>query len=297
MREIIIPETFTAQVETIVAAGGTITEKFRTIAARWDQYTSNDHTIQDELNAAILDPASTPERLAHLRILAEAATAANPVHVATVRNAAAAEVLAALRAEYRTVAAANYDTLRDAFNTKAAELVKALETTDAEASAEQIVKATAKERAAWSDGPALAVELDAMVSTLHDAAILAGKAEPTGRHTACLIGLTVDTTGMHRRRVWEAWENTTGRAGRWRELWKLGATIAAPELDQAKAYREPKPMETRAERTTLGVRQYAHDPEDDAHKAERDQLQRTALGAGIQLLDYADPDASAVHIN
>ena len=55
-------------------------------------------------------------------------------------------------------------------------------------------------------------------------------------------------------------------------------------------------METRAEHTGIGIRQFKHDPEDDAHKTERDQLQRTALEAGIPLLDYADPD-TAVHIN
>jgi hypothetical protein len=297
MREIITPSTFTAQVESIVTAGGTITEKFRTIAARWDDYSSNDHTMQDELNAAILDPGTTSERLAHLRILAEAEAASSPVTAATVRNTAAAEVVAALRVEYRTVAAANYDTIREAFNAKAGELVKALETTDSEASAENIVKATAKERAAWSDGPALAIELSALLGTLHTAATLAGLRAYTGKLDSILIGLTVNAEGLHRRRVWEAWDNTTSRAGRWRELWNLGATIEAPELDDAKPYREPAPMETRAQHIGTGVRQYVHDPEDDAHQVERHQLQKTALQAGIQQVDYSDTEANAVHVN
>ncbi len=269
MRDIITPTGYAAEVQTIVDAGGTITEKFRQTVNRWEAFTDNDYTVAEALHAAILDPDTTPERLAHLRIMAEAEAASSPVHAATVRNDAAAEVLAALRMEYRSVAAANYETVRARFNDKAAELVKALDTTDAEAPAEQIVKATAKERTAWSAGPALAVELDALVHTLHTAATLAGLRPSTAHLDCTLIGLTVNADGLHRRRVWEAWENTTGRAGKWRELWKLGATIEAPELEDAKPYREPAPMQTRAEHTGTGVRQYAHDPEDDALTGNR----------------------------
>ncbi|MGP5598788.1 hypothetical protein ACTXOJ_07245, partial [Glutamicibacter arilaitensis] len=96
--------------------------------------------------------------------------------------------------------------------------------------------------------------------------------------------------------VWEAWNNTSGRALQWRELWKLGATIEAPALNDIKPYREPKPMETRAERADYGVRQFEYDPEDEAYEAERDQLQRTAIAAGINQIDYTDNE-TGVHIN
>lgn len=269
MREITSPNTFANEVQNIVDAGGTITEKFRQTIARWEAFTNDDYSVAEALHDAILDPQTTPERLAHLRIMAEAEAGSTPVHAATVRNEAAAEVLAVLRVEYRTVAAANYDTIRGVFNDKANLLVNTLGITDAEAPAEQIVKATAKERAAWSDGPALAIELDALVGTLHTAATLAGLRPSTGRPDTTLIGLTVNAEGLHRRRVWEAWNNTTGRAGRWRALWNLGATIEAPELDDAKPYREPRAMETRAEHTGTGIRQFQHDPEDDEHQGNR----------------------------
>lgn len=233
MREIIYPAVYATDVQTVVDAGGTITEKFRQIVGRWEAFAENDYSVTEALHAAILDPGTSAERLAELRVLAEAATTATPVAEATVRNGAAAEVLAALRVEYRSVAASNYEAVRSKFNAKADELVKALETIDAEASAEEVVKAPAKTRAAWAEGPALAVELDELVNVLHTAAILAGKTEPTGHHNSCLIGLTVDAQGLHRRRVWEAWAKTTGRGGRWRELWKLGATIEAPALEDA----------------------------------------------------------------
>lgn len=55
-------------------------------------------------------------------------------------------------------------------------------------------------------------------------------------------------------------------------------------------------METRAERADYGVRQFEYDPEDEAYEAERDQLQRTAIAAGINQIDYTDNE-TGVHIN
>lgn len=296
MREIVFPSTYVADVQTIVDAGGTITEKFRQIADRWETFAARDYSVTEDLHAAILDPQASPEKVAHLRILAEAASSVTPVAEATVRNNAAAEVVAALRVEYRSVAEANYEAVRTAFNDKADALVNALETIDAEASAEDIVKAPVKTRTAWSDGPALAVELDALVSVLHTAAILAGKTEPTGHHNSCLIGLTVNAQGLHRRRVWEAWAKTTGRGGRWRELWKLGATIEAPALEDAGPYREPAPMEVRTEHTGLGLRQWDHDPEDDARGGPTRRSSNNAKLEGVEMFDHVEPSATAVRI-
>lgn len=296
MREIVFPSTYVADVQTIVDAGGTITEKFRQIADRWETFAARDYSVTEDLHAAILDPQASPEKVAHLRILAEAASSVTPVAEATVRNNAAAEVVAALRVEYRSVAEANYQAVRTAFNDKADALVNALETIDAEASAEDIVKAPAKTRTAWSDGPALAVELDALVPVLHTAAVLAGKVEPTGHHDGCLIGLCVDTQGQHRRRVWEAWQTTQGRAGRWRALWKLGADIQAPALDAVENYREPAPMETRAEHTGLGIVQHPYDPEDAAHDRQLHRLDDAADRAGIGQFDRVEPSQTAVRI-
>ncbi|MCT2088342.1 hypothetical protein M3D92_03375 [Micrococcus terreus] len=296
MREIIYPTVHATDVQTVVDAGGTITEKFRQIVGRWEAFAENDYSVTEALHAAILDPGTSAERLAELRVLAEAATTATPVAEATVRNGAAAEVLAALRVEYRSVAASNYEAVRSKFNAKADELVKALETIDAEASAEEVVKAPAKTRAAWAEGPALAVELDELVNVLHTAAILAGKTEPTGHHNSCLIGLTVNAQGLHRRRVWEAWANTSGRGGRWRELWKLGATIEAPALEDAGPYREPAPMEVRTEHTGLGLRQWDHDPEDDARGGPTRRSSNNAKLEGVEMFDHVEPSATAVRI-
>lgn len=290
------PAAFIEKVATIVENGGATTTKFEALTKRWDTFANLEFSAQDALNKAVFDPKVKPEELARLHALAIAAAGSNHVTEATVRNSVSAEILAALRVEYRTVAEANYEAIRTRFNELAEQLTDALDTVDSEASPELMVKADSATRAAWADAPAHAYQLTALLPTLHTAALLAGTTQPSGHADKLLIGLTTNTDGLHRRRVWEAWNNTTGRALQWRELWKLGATIEAPALNNIKPYREPKPMETRAERADYGVRQFEYDPEDDAHKAERDQLQRTAIEAGINLIDY-DDNETGVHIN
>lgn len=294
MRNIILPHNYINEVESITAQGATITKKFQTLADRWDTFTTAERSVQDELNDAISNPEVSAEELARLQAIAVAGQITNPVDKATVRNEAGAHILALLRREYATVANANYETIRETFNTKAEELTAALELADPEANPEEMVMASPKIRTAWAEAPTLAVELTNLLTALHTAATLTGKPEPTGQHDKCLIGLTIDATGLHRRRVWEAWKNTTGRAGQWRELWKLGATIHAPALEDAKPYAEPKPMEVRAERAGYGIRQFDYDPEDASYDRIKDQLQKEAISVGIHPLDYTDED-STVH--
>ena len=290
------PAAFIDQVATIVENGGTTTTKFEALTKRWNTFANLEDDMQAELNKAVLDPKVKPEELARLHALAIAAAGSNHVTEATVRNSVAGEILAALRVEYRTVAEANYETIRERFNELAEQLTDALDAVDSEASPELMVKADSATRTAWADAPAHAYQLTALLPTLHTAALLAGTTQPSGHADKLLIGLTTNTEGLHRRRVWEAWNNTTGRALQWRELWKLGATIEAPALNDIKPYREPMPMETRAERADYGVRQFEYDPEDEAYEAERDQLQRTAIAAGINQIDYTDNE-TGVHIN
>ena len=45
-----------------------------------------------------------------------------------------------------------------------------------------------------------------------------------------LLTLCVDPRGLHRRRVWECWEQTDGRTGRWGALLSLGVTLRAADI-------------------------------------------------------------------
>lgn len=265
MREIITPSSYADNVNIITAAGGTITSRFEQALDRWAAYSELDNQAQANLNSAILDPNTTTEELATLHALAVVEASPNPVNNATVKNAAGAHILNALRAEYATVAAANYETMRDRFNTAAEKFRDTINTVDPDAKPEQLMSASAKIRTAWADMPMLALELDALLSVLATAATLAGKAATQTQHH---IGLTTNADGLHRRRVWEAWDNNTSRAGRWQALTTLGATIEAPSLDTYTPYREPAPMETRQVRGNHGVRNTEVDPEDDNYETE-----------------------------
>jgi hypothetical protein len=86
---------------------------------------------------------------------------------------------------------------------------------------------------------------------------------------ATLIPLVVDTTGLHRRRLWECFltKDGDGRVGKWGALAALGATIRAlPNLAEHQAYTEPKPLEHRKVQVERGVyRTEVIDPEDESY--------------------------------
>jgi hypothetical protein len=62
--------------------------------------------------------------------------------------------------------------------------------------------------------------------------------------------------------VWEAWETTGTRAGRWASLLAAGATIRACPLEEYEPYRQPKPV---ALNEPTPGRYVEYDPEDAEH--------------------------------
>ena len=78
---------------------------------------------------------------------------------------------------------------------------------------------------AWSTAEQLAHRLTAALPGLKAAASLAGVIDVEKGEV--MIASTVDTTGLHRRRVWEGWRCMAGRTGRWGALLAvLGAGCA-----------------------------------------------------------------------
>lgn len=253
--------SLTAGIATVTNAGGTTTKEYDRIITRWNDYTTQPSTAQQQLTAAILGK-DAPERIAELNALA-LAELANQVDRASVLNAVANEVYPALRNEYAKTAAANYKTLAAKFNTTAQTLTEAMDTVDIETAPEHLMSGTEEQRNAWAHAPALAASLTSQVHNLAEAARLAGLTIQGADGT---LPLTVDPGTLHRRRVWEAWENTTGRAGKWGAVVNLGATIEAPALEEYKHYRRPAPIETRYEQIGRGThRPVEIDPEDDNH--------------------------------
>ena len=119
-------------------------------------------------------------------------------------------------------------------------------------------------RRAWSSAEQLAHRLTAALDGLSAAASLAGVNTSAPEH---LLALCVDTTGCHRRRVWEAWETTTGRTTRWGALLALVATLRAAPLEPRPPAARPRPMRIKQIATGMGVRQIMVDPEDDELEA------------------------------
>ncbi|UOD81981.1 hypothetical protein [Paenarthrobacter ureafaciens] len=247
------------QVATVVNAGGTTTKDYDRILERWTDYTNQQHGARAQLKAAILGDA-TPERIAELNALA-LAELATPVGEATIRNDMAAAVYPELAAESAKVAAANYETLRARFNTTAEEFTTAYNAVNPETDPAQLIKADNKTRTAWATAGVIAMDLTAQMAPLAQAAELAG-ITVTGNDTH--LSLTVDAEGLHRRRVWEAWE-TTGRTNQWAAILDAGATIHAPALEDHKPYRRPAPIELRMVPANLGYRQIEVDPEDEKY--------------------------------
>jgi hypothetical protein len=252
--------TLTSSVNTVIAAGGSTTSEFERILNRWSEYTESDYSAQAQLAKALL--GDTPlERVAELRGLALAENASNQER-AVVHNGLAAALYPVLIAEYAKTAQANYATLAAKFNSTAATFTKAATVIDPETPAEQLVHATEAKRRAWTDAGVASLELSAQIPALIEAARLAGTVMRTIDDA---LSLTTKPGTLHRRRVWEAWNTTTGRTGRWGAMLTLGATIEATPLDEYTRYREPAPMATKYEYNGFGHRPISVDPEDNEH--------------------------------
>ena len=130
---------------------------------------------------------------------------------------------------------------------------------DPDTQADEVINADTKIRTAWTEAQQHAAQLTATLPALRAAASLAGI---TANTDEVLIPLTADVTGLHRRKVWEAWNTTDGRTARWGALIRLGATIQAADLNNLEPYRRPRPMQVRQEHNGIGVRHVEFDPED-----------------------------------
>lgn len=223
-------------------------------------------TCQDRLTRAVLDGDRTADMTA-LRAGALAESLATPQARAQVNNALRAAVGRRLRDLYQPHAAANYEQLADRFDAAAAEFTTAAALIDPETDAAAIVSAAAKVRAAWTDAELAALKLDALMPALAAAAQLCGIS--TTRPEA-LLALVCDPADHHRRQVWEAFNTSGGRGGRWAALTAAGISIRAHRpIATLEPYRTPQPLEERWEQTDRGMHQRRMvDPEDLHHPAQ-----------------------------
>ncbi len=250
----------TQNIDLIVEAGGTVTDEYKRLRGRAAEYFELRSDAITELAEAVVSDQPMHEIIT-LRGLAIADQASTSAHQATVWNQVAAVLNQRMRAEYGKTAEANYNHFRDRFNDAAAAFTAAHNVTPFGTNPAQLVTAPEKARKAWADGQTAAATLNDTMPLLVLAAQLAG-ARIHAPNTP--IGLVADVTGLHRRRVWEAFEEG------WAALLDLGATLRAPDLEDFQDYRAPKPIEYRNVQGEIGIRRIEVDPEDEQHSTTAD---------------------------
>ena len=259
---------FRMTVNAVENAGGTIPDAYSQTLTKWENFRNTGTPNTDRLAAAMADPKATD--LSELRALAIAEHAAI-TQIGAVNVALEPIVFQQLKDAYATVARSNYDTIADKFNTAAKTLTDAVAAVNVEATGDEAITWDTKRQQHWSKASLAATELDRVVPQLQAAASLLGIVTARVEEQ---LALTCQPGNLHRRRVWEAWENNDGRTGRWGKLASLGVTIGAADPDNHASYHQPRPMETRQERTTNegfgGVRMVQYDPEDNPNATPRD---------------------------
>lgn len=256
-------QVLAARVATVASAGGEVPAEFTRIRQRWEAYRElTPDSLTDQLASAITGEGSLDD-LGDLRALALAGRAGAQLD-AELANDLEGPVFLALRDVYEPVADSNYRMLAKSFTSTASALSKAVAVVDPDSDPAAMVTASDKERKAWADSALLAVQLDEQVPALVAAAELAGLVAVTGDRQ---LPLLCEVSGIHRRRVWEAWESTDNRGGRWVALIRVGATVRAlANLDDYQSYRRPAPIEQRTVAVDRGVsRLVEYDPEDAEH--------------------------------
>lgn len=190
--------------------------------------------LRERLIVAVL--GGTSDDLPMLKALAMAEASGSRTDVLIDVRAAVYPKLVQL---YSEVAAINYAKVAKEFDTVASDFTALAKQCNPEVDGASIVGEPDSVRSAWLDAQKFAAGLDKLTPVLQAAAELYGIY--TGDDTA-LLPLVIDTTGLHRRRVWEAWKSSGERCGHWSALAALGARIRACDLEEFEPYRTPKPL-------------------------------------------------------
>jgi hypothetical protein len=265
-------------VAAVTAAGVEQPARWRELDAALTAYTATEFTAAQRLADQIVRPVKSVD-VAALRALAIAEALATPGAIATVQGAVVSAVHAAMLEAWSVCADNAYRQIAVEFNAAADLFVAAAQVANPAAAATDMVAADEPVRQSWLTCAVQSARLDELVLPLCYSAELTGlRITAADEQLAelwwqadvadeAVIPLICDTGSLHRRKVWEAYESTTGRTGRWGFLTSIGATIRAPlSLDGFERYRRPKPIIHR-QRQILGaplgyIENVAQDPED-----------------------------------
>jgi hypothetical protein len=201
---------------------------------------TNDATLEQRLITAVIDGG---DDVRTARAMGMACAAASNLDVISAARAATLNRLGEL---YDTLAVDSCRAVANNFDSAASKFSAAAKQFDPDADAGAIVGQPDEVRTGWMDAATRAAEIDQLQPVLVAAADLAGVRIPHRDANTVLLPLVVDTDGLHRRPVWEAWRANGSRCGHWSTLAALGAVIhawPADRLDSFEAYRVPLPAQ------------------------------------------------------
>lgn len=252
--------------DTIAKQGGTVSPGVATIRSNWEKYQEAriaDTALDDLTKAVANTKALTAKEAKHFWDQARLAGVRDDQNETD--RAVAQATLKALRDEYaKSNAKANYQLAVDQYNEAAQALTEALAVVDPDLTADEVLPLNQEARDAYLQAPVLAAELTRAEEFLQTSAALAEIPEADSKQTQ--IGLTINWDKAHRRRVWEAWDNTDSRAGKWKHLISTGAKLHAEQLDNLKEFADLAAIEIRQKHSGIGIRQYEFDPEDEDYE-------------------------------
>ena len=249
----------TKRVAALEQAGIAPPEEWTAVRQRFDQFLGMKTPCRDRLSMAIICPESD-EDITLLRAAAFAEQTLSPAVNHNVKSAVYVELVNL----YSPVARSNFKKIATQFDSAARMFTAAADIVDPEAPAEAMVAEPQAQRTAWSQAPLHAGKLDALMPALIAGAELCGPS--IVKDERMLLALTVDDRGVHRRKLWEAWNSKDGRCGHWSAILAVGAAIRA-EVGTLRPYALPKPLETRVEQRNGLTLNVTRDPEDQPEPA------------------------------
>jgi hypothetical protein len=257
-------------VQAVAAAGVEPPAEWVALRDRFDALFPDNPTfgLRDRLARAVINPQPDDD----LPLLKAAVTAEGLGNNQAFGHIRAA-VLDELRRIYSTVAQQNYQAIAKQFDQAAKRFADAAALADPEGDPASMISQPDKSRKAYLDSESHANQLTRLIPALCGAATLATGIDVHPANQQLVLPLCVDVSTGKRRSLWDGWDTTSGRTGRWGALAKLCATIRAhPLTEPLTEYRRALPVEQRRRQAPgqpHGILEYyTFDPESDVEQID-----------------------------
>jgi hypothetical protein len=227
----------TQLVTAVTNAGVPPPAEWTALRQRFDAYIALQFPLRQRLANALIN--GTDDDIAALKALAVAEQLAQAGSQAS--GDIEARVLHRLREIYAAVAADNYRAVAKQFDDAATRFADTAATVDVEADPASMIDKPDETRQAYLAAESFANQLTKLIPPLAAAATLATGTDIHPADQPAVLALVADTSGHKRRDVWAAFDQQTGRCGRWGALQRAGVPIHAASLAGLQPYRRPLP--------------------------------------------------------